>query len=157
MNRGANSVDLIDDFSVIKEGDTVNSFLVKLVNRDGTPRDLTGATVTWTMAQAEGKKGVVLSKSATVESDPGVVRLEISESDQTGSGSMRVEIKVEQSGQVEKFPGFGYLQINISPTLDNVAEAPVSFATIEYFNTIISELQTDILDAFYLEGETWEV
>ncbi len=151
MTRASNQVVLLDDFTVVKEGDTVNSFKIQLIGRDGTPKDLTGKTVTWTMA---GKKGVVLNKSAIIDlATDGEITLDIASGDVTGSGQMRVEIKVDDNGAIEKFPVHGYLQISISPTLENLDNEQVSYATIEYFN----EINNEIYSTLTVADELWEV
>lgn len=154
MVRASNQVRLVDDFTVIKEGDTVNSFVVQLLKRSGDPVDLSGANVTWIMAN---EKGVVLTKSANVtNASDGEITLDIGQEEQTGSGAMRVEITVENSGLVEKFPGHGYLRITISPSLGNLENTAVSFATIEYFENELQALKDTFLSTLTTEGETWE-
>lgn len=141
MIRASNQVVRVDDFDVIKQGDTVNSFVVKLLGRDGSPKDLTGAVVTWVMAN---EKDVVLEKDAIVsDASNGEITLDITNSDKTGSGAMRIEIKVDNNGEIEKFPGHGYHKIHVSPSLGSDEPLPVSYSSF--------------VSMFTQSDETWEV
>lgn len=140
LRRGVNNVQLLSDANVIKQGDTANGFEVQLLDKNGSPVNLTGSTVKWSMALMNG--GKVLEKDAVVDdAAEGIVRLVIEADDNTGSGEMRVEIRVDDGNKVQKFPAYNYLRLSISTTLDDVSQVPVSYATIGYLTEKIASFE----------------
>lgn len=155
--RAANSISPNGtSYNYIKEGDTKNAFPLILLDYNGDPVDLTGATVTWDMFTNRGR--VIADKAVELGSGTGEIILNLDENDQTGSGVMGVEVKVVYSdSKVEKFPAQGAYQITITKSSENVATTPVSYATLDYFNNKIAEIDNEVLSALTTDGTTWEV
>ncbi|CDQ22566.1 right-handed parallel beta-helix repeat-containing protein [Halobacillus karajensis] len=141
MIKAVNSVDLISEANVIKQGDTVNSFTVKLYDKDGAPVDVSGSNVTWNLFDDDGR--VIADRAVTKESEPGVITLGISSTDSTGHGTFEVEIKVESSAGTEFFPAEGKFFITINRNSENLEETPVAYATLTYFQDSVDETKAN--------------
>ncbi|MDZ5711669.1 right-handed parallel beta-helix repeat-containing protein [Jeotgalibacillus haloalkalitolerans] len=138
MRKPVNYVEILSEGNVIKHGDTYTPFRVRLLNASGEPVDLTGATVEWALANSNG---LLFTKAAEIESEPGVIKFQLDADDQVTSGNMRVEIIVTRESSVQKFPAESWLALLIEPTLENINGTPIAMANVQFFNTQVGELK----------------
>lgn len=100
----------------IKRNDTASSFEVQLVDADGTPVNLTGATVQFLMSR--GSTSTVAAAAVIVDAATGTVRYDWQTGDTGTSGTYRAEWEVTDStNHVQTFPNPGYDEVVISPDL----------------------------------------
>jgi hypothetical protein len=100
-----------NDIFKIKRNDTSPSFLLELDLPSGT--DLTGATVRFHMAQADGT--VIVDAAGSVESvSDQTIRYDWIAADTATSGMYNAEFEVTFSGgAVETFPNEGYYRVKV--------------------------------------------
>lgn len=100
----------------IKRHDTRTAVKATLKSPSGSPVDLTGADVIFTMA----KYGVLLANRAAdiLDATTGQVAFIFTEEETTETGAMLAEFEVTYpDGSVETFPNKGYIEINIEADL----------------------------------------
>lgn len=103
------------DVFYVKQGDTAPSVTATLLNPDGTPTNLTGATVTFRMTNGTD----TVEAAAIVESPPtdGQVTYEWAPGDLDVWGGYAAEWIVDQSGATQTFPSDGYNWVDVVPNL----------------------------------------
>ena len=101
----------------IKTGDTSTGPRIRLVDRDGSPANLTGATVVMQVRNRPGEP----FPTDVVDAEDGVVA--VPRGDLEGGSarqSWTVEFEVTYSdGTVQTFPEVGYLQLDVWSDLDD--------------------------------------
>lgn len=104
----------MSDNYVSKQRDTKNALKATLTAPDGTPRDLTDATVVF-VARVRHSPAPVISRQATItDATAGKVRFAFMAGDDLSAGEMLAEFQVTYTdGAKETFPNSGYIQIKI--------------------------------------------
>lgn len=139
-------LEALNQFSVIKQGDTKNEFRFKLLDYSDSPIDLTDKTVTISIANDTGK---ILDKDPTVEdAAAGIISFSFMDEDVTGFGDMRLEVYVtDVEGKKEIIPSDGYYKFVINRSLNDTSAGVTSY-TLQYFTDQfdgkISEVDTKI-------------
>lgn len=135
LKRPFNQVEILNA-DVIREGDRVNYFLVRLIDIDGSPVDVSNSNVTWSMGNKHGT--VISNKDALKMEDIGVVKLKFWIGDGTGYGKFSIQIEVENGGVSEFFPSDDSLEVFIPKNLNNLSHTPVAFMTVNEFQNSVS-------------------
>src|SRR5690606_30586890 len=101
----------------LKRNDTKDTISYTMTYADGTPVNLTGATVRFLMGTG---KSIVTDSAATIKSaSSGQVEYTLKESDTLVAGTFKSEFQVTFSdGKVKTFPTNGYIMVNIQPNID---------------------------------------
>lgn len=129
LRKPVNNVEILEG-NIIKQGDTQNPFVVRLLDADGNPVNVSSYPVTWSLASPSGK---LFEKDAIKGAGTGVLYLYISSTDPYEAGDMRIEITVNRNGLTEKYPSQNWLPVLVTSSLDDLSGTPVSFASINYF------------------------
>lgn len=91
------------DASQIAAGDTRNQLIIRLLDKDGAVKNLTGITVTWSGRDSRGKN-VVINRAAQVFAG-GEVGIKFLPADTPAKGAMYIQFRVAWSGtEIEYFP-----------------------------------------------------
>jgi hypothetical protein len=101
----------------IKQHDRLPSLQATLLDGNGQPINLTGATVTFTMVNAAGSVIVNDAAATVVNATAGVVAYAWGVSDTTNSGTFYGEFEVTSGGLVERFPNDGNITIIITAAI----------------------------------------
>lgn len=139
-------LEALNQFSIIKQGDTKNEFKFRILDYDDLPVDLTGKTVKVVVANGIGK---VLDKEPIIEDAvTGIISFKFHPKDVTGHGDMRLEVEVtDLNGETTIIPSDGYYKFIINRNLNDVS-AGVTNYSLQYFksrfDTKISELDTSM-------------
>src|SRR5690606_18582162 len=101
----------------LKRNDTKDTISYSMTYADGTPVNLTGATVRFLMGTG---KSIVTDSAAVIKSaSSGQVEYTLKESDTLVAGTFKSEFQVTFSdGKVKTFPTNGYIMVNIQPNID---------------------------------------
>lgn len=96
-----------------KRNDTRAAIKATLKNTDGTPVNLTGATVQFIMARSNGV--VLINRQAVVQDAPnGMVWFVFEPGETAEAGTFRAEFQVTYlDGRIETFPNIGYITVSI--------------------------------------------
>ena len=122
----------LNQFSVIKQGDTKNEFMFKILDYNNVPVDLTDKTVKIIIANSIGK---VLEKAPVIDPvEIGVISFKFADGDVTGYGDMRLEIHVTDSNGTQIIPSDGYYKFVINRNLDDVSTGVTNY-TLQYFTS----------------------
>lgn len=131
-----------------KQGDDALTFRDALTYSDGSPADLTGATVALVMRNLAAATPVFLS-GAGVVSDPsgGTVQYKPSAEDTALAGDYTSTWIVSFSdGTVMTFPSLGYIAITIEPAMDSEPQMFVDLETIKRYPGMSIEANDRHLD-----------
>lgn len=141
----SNEIRLISKGNTIKQGDTVNSFLVKLIDAEDAEVNLTNCVVTWKLADS---RGVILEREIIPTNvEKGELLLELTREDEVSIGDLRTEIRVDDAtGGTQKFPSNGWFRFTVTETLDNLEYTPVAVKTVQYFFDELLSVETDHAD-----------
>ena len=103
-----------------KAGDTGPTNPTTLVDRDGTPANLAGATVRFVMRPTPHASPVKIAAAAAVDDAAGgIVHYERQAADTDTPGVFHAEYEVTySSGRVQTYPESGYITVHISDDLD---------------------------------------
>lgn len=101
-----------------KQLDTKNALRATLKAPDGSPRDLTGATIIF-VGRARHSPAPVISRQATITDAPaGEVRFAFMAGDNLAAGELLGEFQVTYpSGTRETFPNSGYIVLKVFANL----------------------------------------
>jgi len=104
----------------LKQGDTSKSIRRRLLDGNGVPVNLTGATVVFSMrVKPAGSVKVSLGASTVVTAGAGLVQYAQSSSDVDTADVYEAEWKVSYSdGGIQRFPNDGYFDVVVT---DNIA------------------------------------
>lgn len=100
----------------LKKGDTLPRISATLKNSDGTPVNLTGATVKFRM-RAPGGPLKVDGAAVVVDAAAGKVRYDWTGADTNTEGLFHAEWPVTFGSDVETIPNNGFLKVLIGPSL----------------------------------------
>jgi hypothetical protein len=102
----------------LKRNDTKDTISYTMTYADGTPVNLTGATVRFVMGKG---KTLITSAAATISSaTAGKVEYTLKESDTLVAGNFNAEFEVTFSdSKVKTFPSDGYISLRIQPNVDD--------------------------------------
>jgi hypothetical protein len=101
----------------LKRNDTKDTISYTMTYADGTPVNLTGATVRFVMGK--GKTLIANSAATIISASAGKVEYTLKESDTLVAGNYNAEFEVTFStGKVKTFPSDGYISIKIQPNVD---------------------------------------
>jgi hypothetical protein len=102
----------------LKRNDTKDTISYTMTYADGTPVNLTGATVRFVMGK--GKTLITSSATTIISAATGKVEYTLKESDTLVAGNFNAEFEVTFSdGKVKTFPSDGYISLRIQPNVDN--------------------------------------
>jgi hypothetical protein len=134
---------ILNEFNVLKQGDTKSEIRLKLLDFSESPLDLTGKTVNIVIANSIGK---VLEKTPVIDStDTGVIYFQFSPDDVTGYGDMRLEVHVtESSGKVQIIPSNGYYKFQLDRSLDELAGGNVTSYTLQHFIDEVDQKKAEL-------------
>jgi hypothetical protein len=134
---------ILNEFNVLKQGDTKSEIRLKLLDFSESPLDLTGKTVNVVIANSIGK---VLEKTPAIDStDTGVIYFQFSPDDVTGYGDMRLEVHVtDSSGEVQIIPSNGYYKFQLDRSLDELAGGDVTSYTLQYFLDEVTQKKKEL-------------
>ncbi|WHY01880.1 glycosyl hydrolase family 28-related protein [Neobacillus sp. DY30] len=102
----------------LKRNDTKDVIGYTMTNADGTPVNLTGATVRFIM----GKGNTLITNAAAtiVNAAAGTVEYTLTETDTLAAGVFQAEFEVTFSnGKVKTFPNNGYIKLHIQSNIDS--------------------------------------
>jgi lysophospholipase L1-like esterase len=101
----------------LKRNDTKDTISYTMTYADGTPVNLTGATVRFVMGK--GKTLITSDTAIIVSATAGKVEYTLKENDTLLAGNYNAEFEVTFStGKVKTFPNDGYISIKIQPNVD---------------------------------------
>lgn len=99
---------------MFKQGDRLPSLSVTAVESDGTPYDLTGATVVFNMRTADGATVKVNRQAATLVDGPtGKLRYDWGSTDLDTAGDYDAEFECTIGGRRLTVPTNGWIQIRV--------------------------------------------
>jgi hypothetical protein len=102
----------------IKQNDTSPAMLADLLDANGQPVDINGASVRFHMRPISSAQ-VKISEDAVIVSQNGVVRYDWQTGDTDAIGSYKAEFQVTYGdGSIETFPNDGYIRVEIIAELD---------------------------------------
>lgn len=103
---------IFKDASQISAGDTRNQIIIKLMDKDGAAKDLTGRTVTWS---GRNQQGVVIANRSAQVFASGEVGIKFLTADNIKPGAMYLQFKVVWSAsETEYFPADNKLFLTIT-------------------------------------------
>lgn len=101
----------------LKRNDTKDVIGYSVTHADGTPVDLTGASVRFIMGK--GKTLLTNAAATIVNATSGSVEYALSENDTLAAGVFNAEFEVTFSnGKVKTYPNNGYIKVNIEANID---------------------------------------
>jgi peptidoglycan/xylan/chitin deacetylase (PgdA/CDA1 family) len=102
----------------LKRNDTKDTISYTMTYADGTPVNLTGATVRFVMGK--GKTLITSATATIISAATGKVEYTLNESDTLLAGNYNAEFEVTFSdGKIKTFPSDGYISLRIQPNVDN--------------------------------------
>jgi hypothetical protein len=102
----------------LKRNDTKDTISYTMTYADGTPVNLTGATVRFVMGK--GKTLITSAAATIISATTGKVEYTLKESDTLVAGNYNAEFEVTFSdGKIKTFPSDGYISLRIQPNVDN--------------------------------------
>jgi hypothetical protein len=128
----------------LKRNDTKDTIHYKITNADGTPVNLTGASIRFLMGS--GVTVISNDTASIVSATNGEVEYTLQDKDTLVSGTFKAEFEVTFSdGKVKTYPNNGYIMVNIQPNVDKNKSTYVEDAIalrvsdIELFKTEVNE------------------
>lgn len=134
-------IKIINGINAIKEGDTLTTVEMLLIDGNGKVYDVDGSEVKVLLSNASGK---ILEKPAIVGDKAGVVSFKLDEEDVTGHGVMGLEVHVVEANGIKIFPSDDTLSLKITKNINIVGEVITSISLENLKTTLGQELGFEI-------------
>ena len=140
-------LETLNEFNILKQGDTTSKFSFRVLNHDEESVNLTGQTIVVKML-SDINRG--FEKTPEIdEADPSIIHFTISELEyEAFYGEIRLELEITDpiTNRVMMVPSEGYYRFRIETSLDATNGGTVKTITLEAIETRLSVVEQSIMN-----------